>query len=61
MVLHSLVHILYPPQKFEHPHHFGIVADTVLKLWHRGQLQWHEFYKNLPIVSKVVWGNTQTG
>jgi hypothetical protein len=31
-----------------------------LKLWSQGHLQWHdlpaEFYENVPIGSKVIWG-----
>jgi hypothetical protein len=40
--------------------HCVMVATTALKLWHRGNLQWHDiptkFHKNLPIVSKVDRG-----
>jgi hypothetical protein len=47
---------LYPSQKFECPP-FGMIVGTGLKLWHRGNFQWHdllsEFHKNILIVSKV--------
>jgi hypothetical protein len=43
--------------------HFGIVKGTRLGVRRRGHLQWHdlptEFHKNLPIVSKVIRGDTQ--
>jgi hypothetical protein len=42
--------------------HFGMVAATALKLWHRGHLQWHdfpnEFYRNYQLLKKCIGGQT---
>jgi hypothetical protein len=43
--------------------HFGMVAATALKLWHRGHLQWHdlpsEFYKIYQLLQNLIgWTGT---
>jgi hypothetical protein len=43
--------------------HFGMVAATALKLWHRGHLQWHDlllnFIKMYQLVHKFIGRQTR--
>jgi hypothetical protein len=52
----------HPPQNYEPPPFFGMVAAAGLELWHLGHVQWHdlptEFHKNLPNGSKIDGGET---
>jgi hypothetical protein len=64
MVPRWLVQVLHPHQKFERPPFWNGWRYGIKKYGVEVHFQWHdlptEFHKNLPIGSKVIWGDTQT-